>query len=492
MHPDDEFIQVPGRAPDPMTGIDGNADPPSRASSPPQDAPTQELSSAGFPSTRFTIRIPSAPMTYAAALKRSADQARGESPEDPEDDHDDGVVGTDPVANDGRGPWRSWPGPVAGFTTNRLFENLDPVVRKEWETLAAQGAIFAHYLNGGYTPTIARNANVISDDLKGSSWILSRNEEAGSRARIDIYKTNFHGEGEINPTVIHPTAVTPELHNRYASPFIFLVTDIPDRFRDWLIFAGVKPVSSHLGVLFFEKGMPTPHDYVMFLTNYNMRTETDELKEQAIATVRESVINLLFDVPSNTSGRVTAFIRLHHDNLRDGVSEDQARNAVKDSVRVTMIEVIVPGTRTKIPIYGVYIHPPTAIPDLLKRWRQWVEGQRYYTTRNGVGVKYQFSFKCIHCKSTDHPGGLCYWKDVLRAEEGKRTDDPDPVEEILPVEELLSLGPSHPQAGPSNQHGGSGVRGGRQGSVPVRGRATPGSSRLSAARGAGLKKRRFN
>jgi hypothetical protein len=252
-------------------------------------------------------------------------------------------------------------------------------------------------------------------------------------------------------------------------------------------------VDSHLAVLFVERGIPIPHDYVVTLTNYNMRTETSELEEQAISTVRESVVNHLFNVPTETSARVKAFIRLYHDNIRDGLSEEQALNFVRESVRVQIIKVVIPGgTKTLTPIYGVYVHPPTAVPDLLRRWRQWIESQKYHAGRYGVGIKYQFAFKCIHCKSIDHPGGLCHWTGVRR--EGPRAAVPPPVEDLLLAEELLPVDPGRPQAGPSRQNGGGNdTKGkGRAGTPAIGGRMNLGPSKPPTARGTGLKKRRFN
>jgi hypothetical protein len=166
MHPDDELIQVPGRTTDPMTGIDDETPTPDPAAPSHQDTQTRDPGSTGFPSTRFTIRIPGAPMNYAAALKRTADQAGNENPDSPNDDREDNTTAADPAAPE-LAPWKLGPGPVAGFTTNRLLENLDPTVRKAWEEEAARGGIFVHYLDGGYTPDVANNAGVIEDDLKG-------------------------------------------------------------------------------------------------------------------------------------------------------------------------------------------------------------------------------------------------------------------------------------------------------------------------------------
>jgi hypothetical protein len=112
-------------------------------------------------------------------------------------------------------------------------------------------------------------------------------------------------------------AATLELHNCHTSPFIFFKTDILEHFCNWLVLQGVKSIANHLSVLFFEGGVPIPHAYIVALTNYNMRMETDELKEQAIAMVHKSVTNTFFDAPSNTLNHIAAFIRLHHNNLHD-------------------------------------------------------------------------------------------------------------------------------------------------------------------------------
>ena len=45
------------------------------------------------------------------------------------------------------------------------MENLDPLVRSAWE-LATQEVVFAHYLDGGYSPDIAQNVHTIAEDLK--------------------------------------------------------------------------------------------------------------------------------------------------------------------------------------------------------------------------------------------------------------------------------------------------------------------------------------
>ena len=107
------------------------------------------------------------------------------------------------------------------------------------------------------------------------------------------------------------------LYNRYAAPFLFLITGLPVDFRKWLVFVGAHEVDSRLHMLFVENGTPIPHDYLVTLTNYNMRTDSDLLRERANLRVRKSVTDLLFDTPSDTSQRVAEFIRQFRDNLEE-------------------------------------------------------------------------------------------------------------------------------------------------------------------------------
>src|ERR1700743_2555943 len=113
----------------------------------------------------------------------------------------------------------------------------------------------------------------------------------------------------VAPTVVHPTAATPMLYNCYAAPFVFLVTGLLLDFRKWLATVGTHEVTSHLSLLFVENGVPLTHDYITALSNYNLRTETNVLREWAHQQVKNLVTDLLFDKPSDTSSRVASFIR---------------------------------------------------------------------------------------------------------------------------------------------------------------------------------------
>jgi hypothetical protein len=55
-----------------------------------------------------------------------------------------------------------------------------------------------------------------------------------------------------------PTAAIPDLRNRFAPPFVFLVTGLPEDFRDQLVEEGVWFVDSHLAVLFVERVSRSP------------------------------------------------------------------------------------------------------------------------------------------------------------------------------------------------------------------------------------------
>ncbi|KAF9783296.1 hypothetical protein BJ322DRAFT_1110179 [Thelephora terrestris] len=427
--------------------------------------PTDREASAPPPS-RFTIRIPSQ-MNYANALKRTADQSGNgdDHREEEQSDHEEEVT---PVATVPRWPRVSPSGPIKGFSTKKVLENLDLQVKETWQS-QAQEAVFVHYLDGGYNLNIAQNVHTIAKDLQ------------------TIYEDVYEGIGTIDPTVVHPTAATPLLHNQYAAPFMFLVTDIPYDFRRWLVSFGVHQVSSHLGLIFVENGEPVPHDYVMTLTNYNMRTETELLRAQAHHTVRRSVVDLLFDKPSDTSQCITDFVSRYRDNMATSFSNEEARTFVKQSVLIDSLDIVVPGTKMPSTVYNLYIHPPTANPDLLERWREFIAAQKFYAGINGVGVQYQFPFRCLHCKTIDHPSGLCTRVKELKGKAGKR-------EEALTAEEILPLGPT---PGPSTRtpnpnHGKRGGSGSRTTANNTRGRGSGRPTRGNAVRTNGSKKRKVD
>lgn len=133
--------------------------------------------------------------------------------------------------------------------------------------------------------------------------------------------------------MIHPTAAVPMLYNRYAAPFVFLVTGIPREFQSYLIETAILTVESALGLLFVEKGIPIPHDYVTTLTNYNLRTDTEFLKVLANDRVRKSILDLLFDKPSDTSKRCRTWWQLVV--LFAGISRKRTYQAQQQYPRVS-------------------------------------------------------------------------------------------------------------------------------------------------------------
>ena len=383
-----------------------------------------------IPPTRLATRA-SRPTSYANALKRTADQARNETSEDEADNNERPDYENPEEVEETASLWpnKAVSGPIKGFTTERVLENLDHLIRGEWEKQSGEG-IFIHHLDGGYHPYIAQTVHTVEEDL------------------MKLYTEVYKGTEEVKPIVEQPTAATPTLHNRHAAPFLFLVTGLPEDYRRWLVTTGVHEVSSHLGLLFVENGAPIPHDYTVSLTNYNMRTETEVLRSDAHHRVRQSVIDLLFDIPSDTSRRTRDFINLYHDNLEDSLTSEQAHLLVRDSVKVTSLDITIPNTRITAPVYNVYIHPPTAIPNLLERWRKWVQCQKYYAGKSGVGVKYPHTWRCLHCKTIDHPSGLCTFAMKLKEKKGKRTEVPTEAEDILPL--LPVQGPSRQTQNPNH------------------------------------------
>jgi len=93
------------------------------------------------------------------------------------------------------------------------------------------------------------------------------------------------------------------------------------------------------------------------------------------------------------------------------------------------------------PVYNVYIYPPTAERGRLERWRKFIASQKFYADQYGVGVKYQYPFRCNHCKAIDHPGGLCPHLKARKGSTTKGAEESDDDDDILPI-------PQEP--GPSN------------------------------------------
>ena len=282
------------------------------------------------------------------------------------------------------------------------------------------------------------------------------------------------------------------LYNRYAAPFLFFVTDIPDDFREWLVRRAILPVGSHLGLLFVENGEPVPHDYIATLTNYNMRVDSEILKADAKLKVQRSVTDLLFDQPSNTLHRIAAFIRQNRDNIDGTLSDEEAIASIRNSVSVDVLEVIVPGTRAMTPVYNIYIRPPTANEERLDRWRKWIGVQKFHANNNGVGVKYQFPFKCNHCKSIDHPSGLCPHKRAQRGNTGRGTDNPSQDDEILPLDPQPGPSQPTPPQGPDQGRKTSEKGKGRMDNPSGGGRKAAGPSRTTTKRANEAKKRKVN
>ena len=162
------------------------------------------------------------------------------------------------------------------------------------------------------------------------------------------------------------------LYNQFAAPFVFLVMGIPDAFKDYLVETTVLEVDSALKVLFIKRGVPVPHNYITTLTNYNMRTDSEHLRDVAEDSVRHSVQDLLFNVPSDTSHRIHLWICANRDNVLGDLSDTEAWAFIRNLVKVESLEIIVPETKNLTTVYNVYLYPPSAIPDRLTTWRGWI------------------------------------------------------------------------------------------------------------------------
>jgi len=284
------------------------------------------------------------------------------------------------------------------------------------------------------------------------------------------------------------------LHTRYAPPFVFLVTDIPQTFREYLVRTAVFDVDGPLGVLFVENGRPVPHDYITTLTNYNMKIETDGLKDQAKEKVRRSVMKTLFDdVGTEPRKKVEAFITVNRDNIQADLTTEEARLFVRESVKVEILEIIVPGKKILTPVYNVYIHPPTTNEELLGRWRTWASRQKFHAGNHGVGLRYTPAFTCNHCKTVDHPSGLCPHAKAKRGKTGGRTDEPDD-DDLFPTEK--EPGPPGPKTKPPTPGSSQWRQTDRKGKGRANGPQTTmkkgGSSRSQTGMNSETKRRKYN
>jgi len=104
------------------------------------------------------------------------------------------------------------------------------------------------------------------------------------------------------------------------------------------------------------------------------------------------VVNKLFDQESLTTHNVKSFLRANRDNLPPSFLEEQVLTYVRDSVRVEILQVIVPSTKVLTPVYNVYIYPPTRVPDRLAKWRKWITRQDFFAGDYGVGRRYEYTF----------------------------------------------------------------------------------------------------
>ena len=144
-------------------------------------------------------------------------------------------------------------------------------------------------------------------------------------------------------------------------------------------------------------------------------------------------MDLLFDKPSDTSLHIVEFIRKNCDNINKQLTREDARLFIQNSVQVFVHSVVYPKKKITGPVYHVYIHPPTTNPALLKNWRDFIAGLEFYAGIYGLGSRYEYPWKCIHCKSIDHLTSLCPLTERLRQKRGQ------PIRALTENQDLLPL-----------------------------------------------------
>ena len=120
---------------------------------------------------------------------------------------------------------------------------------------------------------------------------------------------------------------------------------------------------------------------------------------------------------------------VNRDNFPTSWAEEQVGKYVQDSVKISVLHVIVPTTKVLTPVYNLFIFHPTRNPDSLLQWRRWIAKLSFFAGEYGVGERYEYMFNCVHCKSVDHPGGLCLY---TKGANNSRMDDSDSDDDLLP------------------------------------------------------------
>ena len=198
------------------------------------------------------------------------------------------------------------------------------------------------------------------------------------------------------------------------------------------------------------------------------------------------MVNTLFDRTSNTSRRIMDYIAMFRDNLPDSLSNAEARDYIRDSVKVQHLQIRLPGGLGDAPLYSLYLHPPTAQPAALKRWRTFIAEQRFHAGNGGVGIKYDPPFRCLHCKTIDHPSGLCPHFIRIKGNAHGR-NDVGSEDDLLPT----TADPTTRQQNPaSTRNGGTATRGNR--GPPNRRNGTRGRGSTNAVRTSNTKRRKIS
>lgn len=115
-------------------------------------------------------------MTYANALKRTAEQSVEETLDrESEDGNSNADNEEEQYADERRWPQGAPSGPIKGLDLRKILEKLDPQVREAWEGQLDE-AVFVHHLDGGYTPDISHKVHTIVDDLTSKHTTAVQNE----------------------------------------------------------------------------------------------------------------------------------------------------------------------------------------------------------------------------------------------------------------------------------------------------------------------------
>ena len=164
-------------------------------------------------------------------------------------------------------------------------------------------------------------------------------------------------------------------------------------------------------MVFFIPFVPPPYSYITTLRGFIFLDESDKQTEEAVArTVGETLFSLT-QGPEPTKA-VKRFLAKYNDNIPPDVPDlITTLRFLTGTMKVNRLnlvkrEDIGTGEGQSRPVWNLYIYPPSKDDTAMATWRAIIQDTVFVTTENGAGTTHR-AFKCLTCRSINHPNGMC-------------------------------------------------------------------------------------